>query len=330
MFSKRNKAHPFTSPPLLTVVIDTEEEFDWAAPFDRNSRAVKNIQHQHLAQEIFKKHAIVPTYCIDCPVVEDDTAINILKDWADQGDCLIGTHLHPWVSPPDDEEVNRVNSYAGNLPYELEKAKLSRLTDLIEKKTGRRPEVFKAGRYGAGPNTARILKQLGYRVDLSVVADTDFSHDSGPNFIDLPSQPYWFDVAGTRLLELPNSRGYDGLLARWGSFLYPRLAGAEGFRSLMAGVLVKSGLLERIPLTPEGIRAEDQKRMVRRMCAVGKNYFNYAYHSSSLMVGGAPYVKNAQALEVFLEDMESFFDFFINDMGGEPKTPLEMHDLLSG
>jgi len=329
LFSRKNEACPSDSQPLLTVVIDTEEEFDWAAPFNRDNRLVNNISHQHLAQDIFRKYNIVPTYCIDYPVVENDAAIGLLSDWAQKGECLIGTHLHPWVSPPYKEEVNGFNSYAGNLPYALEQEKLATLTDLIEQRTGRRPVLFKAGRYGAGPNTARILKELGYQVDLSVVADTDFSHDGGPNYIGLPTQPYWFDVEDTKILELPNCRGYDGLLAKWGSFFYPKLAGAEGLRSLMAGVLVKTGLLERIPLTPEGIRAEDHIRMVRRMSEIGQNYFNYAYHSSSLMIGGSPYVKTEQDLKIFLQDMDVFFDFFLNELGGAHKTPLEMYEMLS-
>ncbi len=329
MLSRKNYAYPLVNKPLLTVIIDTEEEFDWAAPFSRESRSVKNITHQHRSQKILKKYEIVPTYCIDYPVVENDMAIGILTEWAEQGDCIIGTHLHPWVSPPYDEDVNRVNSYAGNLPCDQEKTKLATLTDFIEKRTGRRPEVFKAGRYGVGPNTTQILKELGYKVDTSVVADTDFSHDYGPNFRGLPTQPYWFEASDGKILELPNSRGYDGLVARWGSLLYPKLAGATGLKFLMSGVLVKTGLLERIPLTPEGVRAADHIRMVRRETGFGNNYFNYAYHSSSLMVGGSPYVSNDQDLEIFLEDMDIFFDFFINQMGGEHKTPLEMYDFLS-
>ena len=223
----------------MTVIVDTEEEFDWGAPFDRQNRSVDNIAHQYLAQEIFRKHNIIPTYCIDYPVVENDTAVEILRAWADQGSCIIGTHLHPWVTPPNDEDVNRVNSYAGNLTYELEKKKLTLLTDYIEQRLGHRPVIFKAGRYGVGPNTGRILKELGYKVDCSVVADTNFSEDHGPNFIGLPTQPYWFDVDDEKILELPNIRGYDGLLARWGSFLYPKIAGATGLRSVMAGILAK-------------------------------------------------------------------------------------------
>lgn len=47
------------------------------------------------------------------------------------------------------------------------------------------------------------------------------------------------------------------------------------------------------------------------------------------MVGGAPYVKNDQDLKLLLSDMDRFFDFFLNEMGGEHKTPIEMYELLS-
>ncbi|WP_417319027.1 polysaccharide deacetylase family protein [Emcibacter sp.] len=330
MFDKKNiqKAHLDGDQPLLTVVIDTEEEFDWAAPFDRDSRSVNCISHQYLAQDIFRKHNIIPTYVIDHAVAEDDTAVGILREWMEEGGCLIGTHLHPWINPPYEEEVCVRNSYPGNLPYELEKAKLETLTDLIERKTGRRPVIYKAGRYGAGPNTGRILAELGYEIDTSVVADTDFSHDTGPDFRGLPVEPYYFEYGNRQFLELPNSRGYDGLLARWGSTVYPLLAGQSGLRSLMAGVLSKLTLLERIPLTPEGIRAEDHIRMTRRMHAIGHKVFNYAYHSSSLMIGGSPYVKDQAQLDRFLEDMDVYFSFFMNDLGGRSANPLELQAML--
>ena len=312
----------------LTVIIDTEEEFDWAAPFNRQSRSVKNIQHQFRAQEIFKKYNIIPTYVIDYAVAEDDQAVEILKEWADKGECVIGTHLHPWVSPPYEEEVNRVNSYAGNLPYALEKAKLEILTDFIEKRFDKRPLVFKAGRYGVGPNTGEILAELGYLVDSSILPYTDSSHDHGPDFRKLGSEPYFFEAGGKQLLELPNSRGYCGLLARYGGSLFPLIAGQSGWRSLMAGILVKSGLLERVPLTPDGIGSQDHIRVVKSMMATGLNYFNYAYHSSSLMIGGSPYVKNQTELEEFIQNMDDFFACYVNEIGGCFKTPLELYDIL--
>ena len=53
---------PCSGPPTLLVVIDTEEEFDWSAPFDRNSTQVHNIREQPLAQAILDAHAIRPTF----------------------------------------------------------------------------------------------------------------------------------------------------------------------------------------------------------------------------------------------------------------------------
>src|SRR3546814_2922527 len=73
--------------------------------------------------------------------------------------------------------VNATNSYPGNLPPELEHAKLAALTEAIAGAFGARPVVYKAGRYGVGPATAGILEALGYRIDVSVVPFTDFSED---------------------------------------------------------------------------------------------------------------------------------------------------------
>src|SRR3546814_20419106 len=58
-------------------------------------------------------------------------AVEVLKSFCDRGECRIGAHLHPWVNPPHREVVNAVNSYPGNLPPELERAKLTALTQEI-------------------------------------------------------------------------------------------------------------------------------------------------------------------------------------------------------
>ena len=67
------------------------------------------------------------------------------------------------MNPPHDEEVITFNSFAGNLPMALERAKINDLTDTIEAAFGRRPVVYRAGRYGVGPNTAELLEEAGYR-----------------------------------------------------------------------------------------------------------------------------------------------------------------------
>ncbi len=76
------------------------------------------------------------------------------------------------------------------------------------------------------------------------------------------------------------------------------------------------GLLERIKLTPEGIRIEEAKRLVRHMKAAGHRVFVLTYHSPSLEPGNTPYVRTQEDLAAFLRWLEEFYDFFTTEIGG--------------
>lgn len=313
--------------PLLLVIIDTEEEFDWARPHARENTSVSAIAAQGLAQEVFDRHGIVPTYVIDYPVATTPAAVETLKAFADRGRCLIGAHLHPWVNPPYDEEVTTHNTYPGNLPAALERQKLENLTAAIETGFGARPVVYKAGRYGVGPATARILEDLGYRIDASVVPYTRFTDDGGPDFSLAGFQPSWFGSKG-EMLEIPLSCGFCGLLRSSGATLFPRVSDRAGMRFRLPGILARSGLLERIRLTPEGVTLEENKRLARSLYEQGCRIFSLTYHSPSLVPGMTPYVSSERELSRFLEIMDRFFTFFREELGGEPSDPLAIYDLL--
>ena len=318
---------PAAHPPLLLVVIDTEEEFDWRLPHSRENTAVSAMAAQGLAQDIFARHGIVPTYVVDYPVATTPAAVEVLKPYVDRGECRIGAHLHPWVNPPHSETVSAHNSYPGNLPPDLERQKLTALTAAIAEAFGIRPLVYKAGRYGVGPATAGILEDLGYLVDVSVVPFTSFSADGGPDFSQSGPQPAWF---GSRqeLLEIPLSCGFCGLLRSLGPSVFPRIAGPAGMRLRLPGVLARSGLLERIRLTPEGVDLAANRRLARSLLAQGCRLFSFTYHSPSLVPGMTPYVSSAVELARFLETMDRFFAFFREELGGRPSDPLEVYDLL--
>ncbi len=315
------------SEPLLLVVIDTEEEFDWSRPHARENTAVTSIAAQGLAQEVFARHGIVPTYVIDYPVASTPAAVEVLKAFADRGQCRIGAHLHPWVNPPHSEDVTARNSYPGNLPPELERAKLEVLTKTITEAFGQRPEIYKAGRYGVGAATARILADLGYRIDASVVPFTCFSDDGGPDFSRAGFQPAWFGPEGD-LLEIPLSCGFHGLLRSWGPSLFPLAAGPAGMRVRLPGILARAGLMERIRLTPEGVDLAANMRLARSLYAQGSRVFTLTYHSPSLVPGMTPYVSSQAELRGFLETMDRFFAFFREELGGRPSDPLEVYSLL--
>lgn len=309
---------PRSVTPQLAVVVDTEEEFDWAAPFSRGNRSTRNIAAQALAHEILDPLGVVPTYVIDYPVATDPGAVAFLQGLQRDGRAEIGAHLHPWVSPPHEEEVNRRNSYHGNLPPELERAKIVRLTDEVARSFGR-PAVFKAGRYGFGPNTAGVIADLGYEVDCSFVPWTSFAEDGGPDYQDTPDQPFWLDRA-RGLLEVPLTSGFFGRLGRAGPCLQ-RLFNDRGARRLrVPGMLARSGLVTRSRLTPEGVPAAEQCRLLDAMVATGRSFFTLTYHSPSLGVGNTPYVRSEAELSAFLRTIDRVLRHFRDELGGEFTT----------
>ena len=314
-------------PPLLLVVVDTEEEFDWRRPHSRQNTAVTAIGAQGLAQEVFSRYGLVPTYVIDHPVARDPAAVGVLRKFCDQGTCRIGAHLHPWVNPPHIEPVTAYNSYPGNLSEDLERAKLETLTSAIANAFGASPTFYKAGRYGVGSATAGILEALGYKIDLSVVPFTKFTADGGPDFSTCSFEPWWFGSADD-LLEIPLACGFYGLLRESGPALYPRISGTTGLRLRLPGLLARSGLLERIRLTPEGVDLAANIRLVRSLHQQGCRIFTLTYHSPSLVPGMTPYVNSQAELSRFLATIDGLCSYFFQELGGRASEPQEIYDLL--
>jgi len=306
--------------PYLLVVIDAEEEFDWTVtPF--NSMSVETMRHQCRAQRIFERYGLVPTYAVDYAVAAQPAGYEPLLDYLADRKCEIGTQLHPWINPPVLEELTPRNSFPGNLPAELEYEKLRILTATIEDNFGCNPTLYRAGRYGVGPNTASALDRLGYQIDCSVVPFHDFRPKCGPDFRATPNVPYWFGP-GNRLLEIPVTVGMTGYLARLGRSLDTLMDQPASHALHIPGLMARLSLLERIRLTPEGISLEEAKRMTHALLdRDGHRVFVLSYHSPSLEPGHTPYVRTAEDLSRFLSWIENYLDFFFGELGGIAATP---------
>jgi hypothetical protein len=311
--------------PELLIVVDTEEEFDWTGPFSREATATRSIPAQARAHEIYDRLGIVPTYVIDYPVATDPDAVAFLRGLKEAGKAEIGAHLHPWVTPPHLEEVNGRNSYQSNLPPELERAKIEALTLAIESAFGERPIAFKAGRHGFGPGTARALTELRYRVDCSQLPHTDLSADEGPDFRGLPAEPYWLDE-GRGLLEVPVTIGFFGAAAAIGPRLGRLFDSPALARLRLPALLARSGLVARSRLTPEGVSAEEQCRLIEALAHRGHRTFSLVYHSPSLEPGHTPYVRSEAELDAFLGTLERVLLFFRERIGGRFTTLSRVHD----
>jgi hypothetical protein len=317
---------PAEHPPLLVVVVDTEAEFDWVRQRPRRAAGAISVKRQAQAQPLFERYGVRPTLVLDYPVSSIPEGYEVVRELHRSGACEIGAHLQPWDNPPFVEQTTDENSYPGNLPFELEREKLVRLTGAISDNVGVRPRIYKAGRYGVGRGTAAILAELGYEIDVSVHPGTDFSAQAGPDFSRCVARPYWFGSDPT-LLEIPMSIGYAGLLANTGGLAYT-LTMNDRLKALhIPGVLAHLRLLERITLTPEGISFEEQRRLTRALLRTGHRVFSFTYHSPSLAPGNTPYVRNQADLSAFLRRIEQYLDFFLGEVGGRPATPFEIKAL---
>ena len=308
--------------PGLIVVVDTEEEFDWDAPFSRAATSVSHIAEIGRLQAICDRHGVRPAYLVDYPVATDPLSLGALRPLIASGRALVGAHLHPWVSPPYEEEVSSRNSYPGNLPPSLEREKLARLADAIEQGFGVRPRMYKAGRYGLGPNSFAILEELGFSVDLSPSPPFDYSADGGPDYTRRGLAPRW-EGPSRSVLSIP---GTGALVGSAASLRLYEVLTALPLRRLRAPAIgAKLGLVERIKLSPEGHSAEEMARLVRALLARGQRLFVLTLHSPSVVPGHTPYARTEAERDALLTALDDLLGRFMSEFGGRATDPLAVH-----
>ena len=106
-FDRRALSLPASAAPALMVVIDTEEEFDWAGPFGRAGHSIDAIDDLGRAQDLFEQFGIVPVYAVDYPVADHPDRAAALRGWIAGGRAVLAAQLHSWVTLPFDEPLSR-------------------------------------------------------------------------------------------------------------------------------------------------------------------------------------------------------------------------------
>lgn len=286
------------------VTVDTEEEFDWGAPIERHKHSLSATHALREFQTFCEGFDVAPVYLMDYPIATSPDAVAAIGDAIRAGRAEAGIHLHPWENPPFEEDVNNYNSFAGNLSPGLEQAKLQDLTQRISDAFGVTPTIYRAGRYGVGPNTAAILKNNGITMDTSVRPRFDYSDMGAPDYSYHPLRPYWLDREH-RLMEIPLTTVYWGMLRQLGKSLYPRLKRFPAFH----GALARLNLLERIPLSPEGITVEEAIKGIDIAIDSGLPLLVFSFHSPSLAPGHTPYVRSEADLRAFYDWWRQVFAY---------------------
>lgn len=273
------------------VFVDVEEEFDWNAPFNRAHVATTAMRAFSAAHRRFADRGVGLACMVDYPIATDPAAVAILQRALEDGRSSIGAQLHAWVNPPFAELEKPASTYPGNLSLSAEAAKLDRLTEAIEAAFGRRPVSYRAGRYGIGPHTLKLLAARGYRLDGSVRAGYDYSGDGGPDFTAMGSHAFRREG----VLELPLTTAFVGAGRAGGAALHRRLGRIPFARSTFA----RLRLLERIALTPEDMPLPAALRAIDRALEDGVRVLSLSFHSPSLEPGHTPYVRSAADLAGF-------------------------------
>ncbi|OWK32327.1 hypothetical protein SPMU_06500 [Sphingomonas mucosissima] len=300
------------------IFVDTEEEFDWTAPFSRAARSVTAISALPEMHRRFVDRGVFPCYLCDYPVVADPGAADTLRSLTADGKSAIGAQLHPWVNPPHVEEPSARLSFGGNLPLGLEAQKLDALTDAITKAFGAAPTAFRAGRYGLGPQTLGLLAARGYRVDTSARAYHDYLAQGGPDYRAIGPDAFRTGPADA-LIEVPLTTIYTGMLRRAGT-QWHRIAAAlpRG-----PGLFARAGLLSRVPLTPEGVSIEEACAAVRQAARDDRRLLTFSFHSPSLVPGHTPYVRDAAGAARFRKWWDVMLDL-LDRQGFRPITLSEL------
>ncbi len=310
--------------PTLVAVIDTESEFLWSAGVSADEGSVHSIEQLKRAQDIFDRYGLRPCYVVDYPVVSNRESAETIKGFLAKG-AEVGVHLQPWTTPPLVEPKNSWHAFPGNLSANLERQKLAYLANAVKQTFGINPRTYKAGRYGISRASLRSIEDFGFDIDLSVAPTFNYKGAGGPDFSLFSASPYWFGHA-RKLLELPTTSDYVGLLRAFGTPLWRLSETGWMGKTRFRGALDKLGLLSRIRLSPEAYSAPEMIRLTRVLLAKGCRYFTLSFHSSSLQPGFTPYSKTEADTDRILAELESYLDFFTNELQGKMDTPSGVYD----
>ena len=163
-----------------------------------------------------------------------------------------------------------------------------------------------------------MLTDARVAIDSSVRSLYDYRPGGGPDYSQHPLEPYWVDDRH-RLLELPLTTVFWGLLRHQGRWLFPRMAKLPRAN----GILARTRLLERIALTPEGVPKEAAIRGIDMAIDDGLPVLVLSFHSPSLMPGLTPYVRSEDDLDEFYDWLRGVYAY-LEQRGIAPTTVEEI------
>ena len=179
------------------------------------------------------------------------------------------------------------------------------LTDHIQEKFNYRPIIYKAGRYGIGPNTNKILHELDYKYDLSYFAQRSFDYDGGPNHREIESDIFKGDHD---ILHFPITAIYD----RFGRHIpfIRRLVRNEYYKKIpMRGIFNRLKICSLATLTPESVPLDEMKEITLAGMKQGIDLFQMSFHSSAFTTGAVPDIDTQDDVQNIKQSIQDYILF---------------------
>lgn len=295
----------------VLITIDTEED-EWGE-YTRQKYKVENISQLPLVQELFDRYNARPTYLVDWPVATNKKAIKVLKSILDKNHCAIGTHCHSWNTPPQNAPATEFTSMLSNLPYNDIYCKIANLHRAITDAFGKKPTVFRSGRYGFNSDVAGSLLELGYVADSSMTPFWDWRKLSGPDFRRISTYHYRFNkdslfkaAENGPLIEFPLSIGFLQKINFLHKIIRRTFSVSHLSKIKIIGLLEKLSIHNLVWLSPEKADGSTMVRLANRFVKLKHRFLVLDFHSTSLLPGKSPYIRNSEDLRKFLRNIEHF------------------------
>jgi hypothetical protein len=311
----------------VVITIDTEADNQWE---HSEKVELQNLDCLPRFQALSERYGFPPSYLCAYEVVASDKFEDLLRDAQRREQAEIGAHLHPWTNPPFAApdpmgvyDTSAYPAYPSELSIEVFRSKLSALSDLIARKTGRRPTSYRAGRWGLTAAHIPVLLELGYTIDCSVTPLVSWQHlkgirDGGPDFRAAPVEPYYLDPndvcrkGDSHLFEAPVTILFTNLLIQ-------RSAACRRLLLRNRKSIIARGLNKVFGIGPRWFRPyphmseQGLLAVYRAAKRAGLPVIEMMFHSSELMAGGSPYNPDGPSIERLYQRLEGVFHTLADD-----------------
>lgn len=325
---RQNTNSPIGMPFIITI--DVEGDNLWSKP---KRVLTRNATYIPRFQDLCEAYGLKPTYLVDYTMAQSPTFMEFGRDIIARGVGEIGMHLHAWETPPIVpllDDGTRHQPYLTEYPKDIMRAKIHRVTSLLEETFDTPIVSHRGGRFAFDERYAALLSERGFAVDCSVTPHISWAGcpgyaAPGPDYTRFRETPYWLDLndiqrAGTSsLLEVPVT-----VFRRWPRKLKPPVWGLKNECAKRAVNRVFPALIMLYPFKlcqfHAAIRSVEKAVSTQ---GTGRVHLEFMLHSSELMPGGSPSFANEADIDRLYTQIEALFD--VVSQQATPMTLAEFH-----